>query len=257
LQKFAEKDFVDAGFDSAYFNNLKFITHDEESHVVLLTQAILAAGAKPVEACEYNFGKALDDVKSFVSLGSVLEGVGCSAYSGGLNVLTSKDILTAASAILIAEGLHQGIQRQGLNQVASANNVGSPASPTAVFTLASAFIGTCPSTNMALPFTPFPTLTAVQTEAIAPNATAMFTVGGAVAEPFFMTFVSGLDTISVPGTNANGMLIAQIPAKTSGQTYAFVTKEATTGAIQDSEVLFGPAILEVTPDATTFDLAIQ
>ncbi len=205
----------------------------------------------------YNFGKALNDVKSFVSLGSVLEGVGVSAYLGGAAVVTSKDILTAAAAILVSEGLHQGIQRQSLQQVASANIVGTPASATAIFTLASAFIGSCPTTNMALPFTPFPLLMTKQTAAIAPNATAMFSVGGTVAEPFFMTFVSGLDTISVPGVNANGMLTAQIPAKTQGQTYAFVTKDAATGAIQDSQVLFGPAILEVTPDAPTFDLTIQ
>ena len=217
----------------------------------------MAAGAKPVESCQYNFGKALDDVKAFVSLGSVLEGVGCSAYLGGAGVIKSKDILTAAAAILVSEGLHQGIQRQSLRQVASANIVGTPASPTAIFTLASAFIGSCPSTNMALPFTAFPTLTAMRADAIASNATAFFSVGGAVAEPFFMTFVSGIDTTSMPGTNVNGMLTAQIPAKAQGQTYAFVTKEAAKGAIQDSQVLFGPAILEVTPDAPTFDLTIQ
>ena len=257
LQKFTEKDFADAGFDNNYFTNLNFIAQDEEAHVVVLTQQILASGAQPVEACEYNFGKALDDVKSFVTLGSVLEGVGVSAYSGSAVAIKSKDLLTAAAAILVTEGLHQGIQRQGLKQPASGNVVGTPASPTAIFTLASAFIGKCPSTNIALPFTAFPTLMSAQTGVVAPNSNAMFSVGGAVAEPFFMTFVSGIDTISVPGKNANGMLTAQIPAKTSGQTYAFVTKQAATGALRDSQVLFGPAILEVMPNAPTFDLKIQ
>jgi Ferritin-like domain len=210
-----------------------------------------------VEACEYNFGKALDNVKSFVSLGSVLEGVGVSAYSGSAAAIKSKDLLTAAAAILVTEGLHQGIQRQGLQQPASGNIVGTPASPNAIFTLASAFIGKCPTTNMALPFTAFPTLNSVQTGVVAPNSLAMFSVGGAVAEPFFMTFVSGIDTISVPGKTENGMLTAQIRVKTSGQTYAFVTKAAATGAIRDSQVLFGPAILEVMPNAPTFDLTIQ
>jgi hypothetical protein len=199
----------------------------------------------------------LDDVKSFVALGSVLEGVGVSAYGGSAQALTDKSILTAAAAILAAEGLHQGIQRASLQQAVSANVVGTPASPTAIFTLAAAFLKSCPSTNTALPFTAFPTLTTMQTGGTAPNATVMFSVGGPVAEPFFLTFVSGLDTISVPGKNANGMLTAEIPAKTQGQTYAFVTKEAARGAIQDSQVLFGPVILEVTPDAPTFDLTIQ
>jgi Ferritin-like domain len=225
--------------------------------VVVLTQQIKAAGAKPVESCQYKFGKALDDVKAFVSLGSVLEGVGVSAYLGGAAVVTSKDILTAAAAILVSEGLHQGIQRQSLQQVASANIVGTPASPNAIFTLASAFIASCPSTNMALPFKAFPNLTTTQTGVTAPNATVMFTAGGDVPDSFFMTFVSGIDTISVQGRKEGGMVSATIPAKTQGQSYAFVTKTEAKGAVQDSQVLFGPAILEVTPDAPTFDLTIQ
>ena len=257
LTKFTEKDFTDAGFGKDYFTNLKFIAQDEEAHVVVLSQEIEAAGAAPVEACVYNFGAALADVKSFVSLGSVLEGVGVSAYLGGAAVVTSKDILTAAAAILVAEGLHQGIQRSSLQQAPSANIVGTPASPNSVFTLASAFIVSCPPTNMALPFSAFPTLTFMAEGATAPNATAMFSVGGPVTEPFFLTFVSGLDTISVQGKNSNGMILAQIPAKTQGQAYAFVTKGEVKGAIQDSEILFGPAILEVTPNSPSFDLTIQ
>jgi hypothetical protein len=225
--------------------------------VVVLDQQIQALGEKPVVACVYDFGPALDDVNAFVSLGSVLEGVGVSAYLGGAAIVTDKDLLTAAAAILVAEGLHQGIQRQGLGQVASANIVGTPASPSTVFTLASAFIVSCPAENIELPFQAFPTLTAVQTGPTAPNATVMLTTDNAVEEPFFITFVSGIDTISVPGKNAQGMLMAQVPAKTQGQSYAFVTNEEAKGAIQDSQVVAGPAILEVTPDAPAFDLKIQ
>lgn len=72
LSKYTEKAFNDANFSSAYFNNLKYIVHDEEAHVVLLTTALKAAGATPVAACEYNF--PYTDVKSFVGLASVLEG---------------------------------------------------------------------------------------------------------------------------------------------------------------------------------------
>ena len=72
LNKFAEVDFNAAGFSSQYFNNLKFIAHDEEAHVLFLEKAISGAGGTPVKACQYNF--PYTDVKSFVSLGSVLEG---------------------------------------------------------------------------------------------------------------------------------------------------------------------------------------
>ena len=67
-----EADFVAAGFTSDYYNNLKYIAHDEEQHVELLTSALAAAGASPVAACEYSF--PYTDPKSFVSLASVLEG---------------------------------------------------------------------------------------------------------------------------------------------------------------------------------------
>jgi hypothetical protein len=72
LSQFTESDFNAAGFSSQYFNNLKFIAHDEEAHVLFLEKAISGAGGTPVNACVYNF--PFTDIKSFVSLGSVLEG---------------------------------------------------------------------------------------------------------------------------------------------------------------------------------------
>ena len=67
-----ESEFLAAGFSSDYYSNLKYIAHDEEAHVELLTSALTAAGATPVAACEYSF--PYTDPKSFVSLASVLEG---------------------------------------------------------------------------------------------------------------------------------------------------------------------------------------
>ena len=69
-----ESMFLDAGFTSAYYTNLKYIAHDEEQHVMLLTSALAAAGASPVAACTYNF--PYTDPKSFVALASILEGYG-------------------------------------------------------------------------------------------------------------------------------------------------------------------------------------
>ena len=67
-----ESEFLAAGFSSAYYNNLKYIAHDEEQHVMLLTSALAAAGAMPVAACSYKF--PYTDPKSFVTLASILEG---------------------------------------------------------------------------------------------------------------------------------------------------------------------------------------
>lgn len=257
MSRFTEADFIGAGFTAQYFNNLQFIVSDEEAHVVFLQDAISAAGGTPVEACEYNF--PYDDIHSFVALGSVLEGVGVAAYLGGAAVISSKDILASAGAILVAEGLHQSIQRTSLHQVASANIAGTAVTANSIFTVASAFIASCPPSNPPLPFQSFGSLVPTQANPNSIDTVTTFTIGQDVTVPqnFFLTFVSGLEVVSVAGTNEGGVLSANIPVKAQGQTYAFVTDSDISGAFVESAVMAGPAILEVTPMAPTFDLNLQ
>ena len=73
-------DFLAAGFSDLYYSNLKYVVHDEEAHVELLTSALSAAGVTPVSACDYSF--PFTDPRSFVALASILEGVGSAAYLG-------------------------------------------------------------------------------------------------------------------------------------------------------------------------------
>lgn len=94
LDRFTEQDFVDAGYSKTYYNNIKYISFDEQVHVQSLTAALEAANQEPVAACTYNF--PYSDVASFITLSSVLEGVGTSAYLGGAPLITSKDYLTVA-----------------------------------------------------------------------------------------------------------------------------------------------------------------
>ena len=269
-----ESQFVAAGFSSNYYTNLKYIAHDEELHVQLLESAIKAAGATPVAACVYSF--PFTDPKSFVTLSSVLEGyvlkispsptssanpptknphsVGTSAYLGGAPLIQEKSYLGVAGSILVTEALHTSLQRFNLGQVAPANPYGTALGLNPVFTLAAAFIKSCPSTNAALPVKAFPTLTATQGIPAAPGIMFTFSVKGDVPANSFLTFVSGLDTVSAPATVKGGMLSGMIPMASQGQTYVFVTKENVTASIQDSQILFGPAIVEVTPPSPTFDI---
>lgn len=251
----SEKDFTNAGFSAAYYNNLKFITHDEEQHVELLTSALTTAGAKPVAACTYSF--PYTDVKSFVSLASVLEGVGTSAYLGGAGLITSKAYLGVAGSILVTEALHTSIQRFNLGEVGPANPYGTPLGLNPVYTLAAAFIKSCPTTNAALPVMAFPTLTATQGIPAAPGIPFTFSVKGTLPSSFFVVFVSGLDTTSVMPTMQGGMISAVIPATAMGQTYVFLSKSMTNGSITDPMILYGPAIIEVTPPAPTFNISEQ
>jgi hypothetical protein len=156
LTNFTAKDFADAGYGEDYYNNLNFIAHDEEVHVQVLSSALTAAGVTPVAACQYKF--PYTDVLSFITLSSVLEGVGTSAYLAGAPLITSKYYLTVAGSILVTEALHTSMQRGAINEVPMANPFGTPLDPTSVFTLAASFIVSCPASNAPLPFVPFPSL---------------------------------------------------------------------------------------------------
>lgn len=251
-----ESEFLAAGFSPEYYSNLKFIVHDEEEHVKLLTTALTAAGAKPVAACVYKF--PYTDVKSFITLSSVLEGVGTSAYLGGAGLITSKDYLSVAASILITEALHTSMQREALGEVPAANPYGAALGLNSVFTLAASFIESCPSTNAALPVTPFPSLTVTQGLPVAPLTILTLEAAGSIPAGSFVVFVSGLDTIAVsPSSVLDKALSVEVPATVSGQSYVFITNSKPTGPVTDSIIIFGPAIIEATPSSPTFDLTAQ
>lgn len=77
LQKFSRDDFKRAGFADPFYDNLLEIYEDEKTHVTVIAGALKAAKITPTNELEYKFG--LTDVKSFVGLSSVLEGVGVTA----------------------------------------------------------------------------------------------------------------------------------------------------------------------------------
>lgn len=221
-----------------------------------LTSALQAAGVSPVAACTYNF--PYTDVHSFITLSSVLEGVGVSAYTGGAGLITSKSYLTVAAAILAVEAEHTAMQRGALNEVPAANPFATPLDPTSVFTLAASFIVSCPKTNAALPFTPFPGLTYVSTsQPCWAGSTISLKAAASIPAHSYVTFVSGLSVVSVPGTINGQTISAAVPSVAQGQTYVFVTKSDVETTFSDSAVLFGPAIVEVTPPTPTLNYSIQ
>lgn len=249
-----ESDFIAAGYSDFFYSNLKYVVEDEESHVVALTAGIKAAGGSPVAACTYDF--PFVDVKSFVTLASVLEGVGVSAYLGAAGSITDKDYLTIAASILVTEAIHTSLLRFNIGEIAPANPYGSPLGLNEVFTLAGSFIVSCPASNGALPVSAFPTLTPAQGIPTMVGIPFDFTFTGAAPATPFITYVNGLSVISEPATVKGTTYTAQVPQGISGQSYAILTSSNVTGTLTDSVVVAGPAIVEVTPSAPTFDLSI-
>lgn len=137
-----------------------------------------------------------------------------------------------------------------------ANVFGTPLGLNAVYTIASGFIAECPSTNMALPVMAYDDLAAATGLPVAPGVVLDLIPGSMPNGTYFATFVSGLDIVPVkPSGVVNGMIQAVVPMAASGQSYVFLTSDDS-GNVTDANILSGPAIIEVTPSAPTFNLTI-
>ena len=254
LSTWSVDDFTNANFSADFYSQLKYIAHDEEAHVQYLEAGLKAAGAKPVEACTYAF--PMQSAEDFVALAAIIEGVGVSAYLGASPMVTSKQYLTAAASILVTEALHQSAARNAAGEIPMANPFGTPMDLNAVYSIASGFIVDCPSSNANLPVMAYKGLNVTQGMPVAANSTVTFMANGDVPSSFYVTFVSGLDVLPITGDMENGMIKVEVPGEVSGQSYAFITSD-NSGNLTNSNILFGPAIPEVTPSSPTFDLTIM
>lgn len=103
----------------------------------------------------------------------------------------------------------------------------------------------------------YPALTLVSGQPSAPGALVDLQPATIPSDTYYATFVSGLEIIPVaPQSVANGMIMVEVPQMTEGQSYVFLTKD-NSGNLTDSNIIAGPAIVEITPDAPTFDLSIR
>ena len=149
LANFTADQFASAGFPAPFYDNLKEISSDEQTHVAFLTAALTAAGATPVKECTYVYG--VTDPKTFVMTSSILEGVGVSAYLGAAAEIMSATYLTAAGSILTVESRHSAYIRNSLGESPFPSPFDVPLTLDEVYTLAAPFIVECPSDNPALP----------------------------------------------------------------------------------------------------------
>ncbi|KAJ5037820.1 hypothetical protein NUH16_011421 [Penicillium rubens] len=245
LKNFTQEDFVKAGMKDPFYANLKEVASDEKEHVDFLTSALKAAGASPVARCTYNFPSA--DVNGFLALASVLEGVGVSAYLGAAASIMSENYLTAAGSILTTEARHSAYLRAAVGEVPFAQAFDNPLGLNEVYTVASPFIASCPSSNGALPVKAFPALTMSSMDAVMTGSEVQLVAGSG-----FDTSVSGIHAafITVTGpvwtplkSMGGGKFTVTIPEGISGQSYVVLTqgnKQAT-----DDNIVAGPAIVEV------------
>lgn len=77
LDSFSQSDYVTAGFEDPFYDNLQQIYSDEQSHAILLQNILIAGNIEPTGPLQYEFPYV--DVASFVALASIIEGVSVSA----------------------------------------------------------------------------------------------------------------------------------------------------------------------------------
>jgi len=249
LANYTEAQFAAAGFDSTFYNNLKEVSSDEETHVAFLTTALTGAGATAVAQCTYDFPST--DPKSFLALAQVLEGVGVSAYLGAAGDIMNKTYLGAAGSILTVESRHSAYIRSAndLSPFPSAFDV--PLDFDEVYTLAGAFIASCPSSNPALPVKAFPSLTldTSQPMPVKPNDTVTFTLASECeleGKTPNGAFITSNGPVFVPVTINDDKVSATVPATgVTGQSYFVLNNDST--AVSDDKVLAGPGVVEVQP----------
>ncbi|KAJ5186491.1 hypothetical protein N7449_011255 [Penicillium cf. viridicatum] len=244
LKNYTQEDFVKAGMKDPFYANLKEVASDEKDHVDFLTSALKAAGASPVARCTYNFPST--DVSSFLALASVLEGVGVSAYLGAAVSIMSDTYLTAAGSILTTEARHSAYLRAAVGEVPFAQAFDNPLGLNEVYTVASPFIASCPSSNGALPVKAFPALTMSSMDAVMTGSQVQLMAGGfnASTSDVNAAFITVTGPVWAPlKSMGDGKFTVTVPKDVAGQSYVVLTqgnKQAT-----DDNIVAGPAIVEV------------
>lgn len=250
LAKFSSADFVAAGIPASSYARLSEVAAHEKAHVDFLSTALGAAATKE---CVYGF--PMSSVAEFLGVASILEGVGVSAYLGAARQIANKDYLTAAGSILTVESRHSAYLRdtssqQKLSPFPSAQDV--PLTPNAVYTLASAFIKSCPSTNPALPVKAYPAVAATATGPVTAGQTvqiksaAALSPGSGTAKLYaaFVTAGGPVFTDLTPAGDGVNFSV-KVPAQSVvGQSYLVLCNCAE--RVDDGTIVAGPAVLEVT-----------
>jgi len=239
LANYNQYDFQSNHFPDFTRGRFTQIAAHEKTHVEFLTTALNASGAVPVAACEYSFPDT--DAASFVAMSEILESVGSSAYTGAAMFLSNKAYLTAAASILSIEARHAAWINSAVRKLNPWSTAfETPLDLNQVYTLASTFIRSCPSTNPALPVTAFPPLALPSNPFPGQNIGLNFTTPSSTSgEQLYAVFLSGLGAEFVP---INGNNEVTVPRDLIGTVFVIVTDNNT--STSDDVTIAGPAVVQ-------------
>lgn len=162
---------------------------------------------------------------------------GTSAYIGAAKYISNKEYLTAAASILSTEARHAAWVASAVNQHqpwSGAFDV--PLEFSEVYTLAAAFITSCPDSNPSLPVKAFASLTigdGQPGDKVSVEYNGSENVNGTAYLAFMMGLMQQIVEID------DGMVT--LPANLTGTAYVVVTTNSTMAT--DDNIVAGPSIL--------------
>lgn len=240
IAKFNEADFE--AYVPGLWSRINRIASDEMTHVKFLTTGVTAAGATPVAECTYSF--PYTDVKSFIAVANILEGVGVTAYLGAAAYIVDKMYLTDAGSILTVEARHSAYLRNAAGLVPYPAPFDIALDYNEVYSLASQFITSCPSSNPALPLKAFPALTAAGGPTFKVGDTVTVNIASEkVSGTVYADFILPTGHVSTSTVQTSSGFEVVVPSGASGPTYVVLT--SCPGTATDETSISSPAILEV------------
>lgn len=149
---------------------------------------------------------------------------------------------------MTVEARHTAFIRALLKQAPVPQPFENPLSPMSVFTLASQFIVSCPSSNAPLPFTAFPPLQLGSQGAVSTGQTITILTPGfelvpAPNQTIFAVFILVTGPVAVDVVAVPGGFTAVIPPGVAGQSYVIMT--GCKDKVSDAATAAGPLIVEV------------
>ncbi|KAI0088359.1 ferritin-like domain-containing protein [Irpex rosettiformis] len=198
LSKFNDSAFQSAGFAPVIRERYLQIMQHERTHVAFLS-AIL--GNWSTQPCNYTF--PLNTVQDFVTTSFALESAGQAAYLGAGSLLQNKSLIPVTGSILSVEGRQASwISSAALNATPWNGPFDTPINASDIFSLASPFITTCPSTNPPLIVTPLNTLTLTPANATA-GSNVTVQVGGPDFNSSSIPIISSATPAAAPALGGN------------------------------------------------------
>ncbi|WVW82185.1 hypothetical protein I302_104191 [Kwoniella bestiolae CBS 10118] len=226
LGQFDQAAFQKAGYPDWVRNRIENIAEHEAQHVALLSGALGSAATQP---CTYQF-PGITDPTSFLATATVIENVGVSAYLGAASSIMEKAYVTVAGSILTTEARHQAWLYSSVEKgPAWSGPEDTPLDFDEVYSIASAFIKSCPSSNPTLPVKAFPALTIGDDGSITTSAST---------DGAYVQVIAGLTSNTFPVVNGK---VQGLPS-VQGISYAVLTSQANTTLVGDDNILAGPMI---------------